>query len=174
MLADLSNSQQPIELSIASDVTINSRDAREKIVNMRNETASINVEGDVLVENIQNSDLKLIGTLNSLRMKNIFDSRIIIQGTCTGTVYIERINSCKLKISGDQIRIHEASDSDVFLFAKNNCILEDCKQMRFYPNMTVIKETKVTDPENYWKCVQDFGFDSESSFKYIHDSSIDD
>lgn len=125
------------------------------------------VKGDVLIENLINSTLKLIGKIDSLRIKNCSDVKIEVHDSCEGSVYIENVKRSKLIISGDQIRIHESCDSDIFLFAKNSCILEDCENLRFYPNLSAASKSNMIGSDGYWKCVQDFGFCSENSFTYI-------
>lgn len=142
---------------------------RSKITNLKNQTIHETVEGDVLLEDLTESKIELSGEINSLRIRKSINCEISLIGICTtGSIYIENVKGGKLVIAGDQIRIHDTSNVDIFLFSKNSCILEDCEDLRFYPNRNAAKLfVAYNGDDNYWRCVQDFGFDSENSFKLI-------
>ena len=134
---------------------------------MKDKMETIIVSGDVLIENLYNSTIQLKGNITSLRIKDISESSIDIQDMCDGTIYIENVKSSKLIISGDQIRIHDSQDSDIKLFARTSCILEDCKKLRFSPNILAAKKANILGTDSYWKCVQDFCFNDENSYTYV-------
>lgn len=135
-------------------------------LNLNEKIICQNVEGDLLIENLTGTSLKLFGEINSLKIRNVIDSQIELNGICNGSIYIDCVKGGKLLISGDQIRIHDSSDVDIILFSKNSCILENCENLRVYPNRSAAKKFGNGD-ESYWKCVQDFGFNCENSFKLI-------
>jgi hypothetical protein len=140
---------------------------RRLIANLKNENISENVEGDLLIENLFKAAVNLSGEINSLKIRNVTESRIELNGICRGSVYIESFNGGSLLIAGDQIRIHDSSNVDIILYSKNSCILENCESLRFYPNKAAAKSLGNCENENYWRCVQDFGFNTENSFKLI-------
>lgn len=137
------------------------------ISNLNNENICENVDGDVLLENLNESSIKLFGIINSLKIRNVVACKIELNGICNGSIYIEFVKGGKFLIAGDQIRIHDSSDVDIIIFSKNSCILENCENLRFYPNRTAAKSYGNYGDENFWQCVQDFGFNSENSFKLI-------
>lgn len=135
---------------------------------MENVSASYVLEGDVLIENVNNSKVLISGNLVSLRIKNISDSTIELDCICDGSIYIETVRNGKLTVAGDQIRIHECENVDIILFTRNNCILEDCKKLRFHPNRkAAAKIVEIVDESSYWKSVQDFGFNPEDCFSLV-------
>lgn len=168
------NSKSIIQLKTnGHDLSI--KDNRTSFANIENESLCVNVEGDILIENLTGTTLKLMGSINSLRIKNTIKSNIDLALICSGSIFIENVKGGKLTIAGDQIRIHDTSDVDIFLFSKSSCILEECRDLRFYPNRSAAKLFGYNDEEEgYWKCVQDFGFSPESSFKLVGVVEIDD
>lgn len=159
-------SKSSIQLKNSQDLNV--EENRKHFANIDNESICVNVEGDILLENLSGTTIKLIGSINSLRIKNTIDSNISLSDICSGSIFIENVKGGKLTIVGDQIRIHDTSDVDIFLFSKSSCILEECKDLRFYPNRSAAKLLGYSDEEEgYWKCVQDFGFNPESSFKLV-------
>ena len=160
------NKHNSIQLTVI-DTNSNFEVKRCFISNLNNENICEIVEGDVLLENLTETSIKLFGTINSLKIRNVVGCQIELNGICNGSIYIECVKGGKFLIAGDQIRIHDSSDVDIIIFSKNSCILENCENLRFYPNRSAAKSFGNCKDENYWKCVQDFGFNSENSFKLI-------
>lgn len=158
-------SKNPIQLKTNSN-SLNFKEIRKSFTNIEDESFNATVEGDVLLENLTRTTIRLNGSINSLRIRNSIDSNISLSEICSGSIFIENVTGGELIIAGDQIRIHDTSNVDIFLYSKSSCILEECKDLRFYPNHTAAKLLGLNvEEEGYWKCVQDFGFNPESSFK---------
>lgn len=155
------------------DANSNFEAKRCVISNLNNENICENVEGDVLLENLTDTSIKLFGIINSLKIRNAFACQIKLHGICNGSIYIEFVKGGKILIAGDQIRIHDSSDVDIIIFSKNSCVLENCENLRFYPNRSAMKNYGNCSDESYWNRVQDFGFNSENSFKLIDIDLID-
>lgn len=149
--------------TLSSDTKIE----RTVISNLNSIYSTYIVNGDVLIENVSTSIINLNGMIGVLRIKNIKDSQIILSGICESSVYIENVVGGKFVIAGDQIRIHNSSNIDIYLFTKSSCILEDCNNLRFHPNEAAAKLSCECLSDSYWKSVHDFGFDSEVSFSLI-------
>ena len=129
-------------------------------------------EDDVLIDKIIKSKINLSGKINSLKIKNINESIIEIMGICNGTIYIENVNGGSLIIAGDQVRIHDCENVDIYLFAKSSCILENCSGLRFHPNKIAAGlNLENNDDDTYWTCIQDFGFNPEGSYTLSDASS---
>lgn len=140
---------------------------RRSFSNLKHENICENVDGDVILENLIGMNVKLLGEINSLRVINVIDSQLNLDGICKGSIFIDKVKGGKFSIAGDQVRIHDTSDVDIFFYSKNGCILENCENLRIYPNRKAAKISNQFDNEDYWKCVHDFGFNSENSFKFI-------
>lgn len=140
---------------------------RTVISNLDNTKSDYSVNGDVLIENVNNSTINLNGKVGALRIKAVKNSQIIISGICNGSVYVEEVVGGKLVVAGDQIRIHCSSNVDIFLLTKSSCILEDCEDLRFHPNRLAAGLLDLLSTDSYWKSVHDFGFNSETSFELI-------
>lgn len=128
-------------------------------------------DDDVLIDNIIKSKINLSGKINSLRIRNTNESIIEIMSICNGTIYIENVNGGSLIIAGDQVRIHDCENVDIYLFAKSSCILENCSGLRFHRNKIAAALNLKTkdnnnnyDDDTYWTCIQDFGFNPEGSY----------
>lgn len=156
---------QSIQLSPVSEYQI--KDSRSIVSNLSDANIVMDITGDVLIEGLCNVTIVFNGDVNSLRIRNVIDSKIDFNGICSGPVYIEKVSHSTLSISGDQIRLHECMSSKFLLCSKSTCILEDCDNLRIGPNIPAANELKISDSDVYWKCIIDFGFDSENSFKYI-------
>lgn len=156
-------------------------DNRFVISELKSEVFCNEIDGkDVLIDNIVKSKINLHGKINSLRIRNIIESTIEIVGVCNGTIYIENVNGGSLTIAGDQVRIHDCVNVDIYLFAKSSCILENCSALRFHRNKIAAAlnfETKDNDENNdnnddtYWTCIQDFGFNPEGSYTLLDEPS---
>lgn len=149
------------------DMNTNLEVKKRFIMNLSKEHICEKVEGDLLIENLTETSVKLSGEISSLKIRNVSDSQIKLDGICNGSIYIESVKGGKLLIAGDQIRIHDSSNVDIILFSKNSCILENCENLRFYPNRSAAESIGYDKDDNFWKCIQDFGFNSENSFKLI-------
>lgn len=124
------------------------------------------MNGDVLIDNVSDSVLLLSGNINSIRIKNVSNSKIEVRNICVGSIYIENVRNGTLKVAGDQIRIHDCVNVDLFIFTRSSCILEDCENLRFHPNKEAASLAGKVD-ESYWKSIQDFGFNPEGSFTLV-------
>lgn len=161
------NTKNSIRFQNIDDMNTNFEAKKRFITNLSKENICEIVEGDLLIENLTEASVKLSGKISSLKIRNVSDSQIELNGICDGSIYIESVKGGKLSIAGDQIRIHDSSDVDIILFSKNSCILENCENLRFYPNRFAAKSIGCDKDDNFWKCIQDFGFNSENSFKLI-------
>ena len=155
-------------IKLQSNAISMSNDGRVQISSLENVDEIHDLNGDALIENIYNSKLVISGNLNSLRIKNSLDSKIEAKSICAGSIYIENVRGGMLKIAGDQLRIHNCVNVDIYIFTKSSCILEDCEDLRIYANKDAANTALIGIGDgSYWKCVQDFGFNPEGSFTLI-------
>lgn len=158
------NSQQTTIQLQSNLMSLNS--GRIQISNLQDSNESYDMNGDLLIDNVTNSTISISGNVNSIRIKNVSDSKIEVKNICAGSIYIENVRNGTLKVAGDQIRIHDCVNVDFFIFTRSSCILEDCENLRFHPNKDAASLTGKED-ESYWKSIQDFGFNPEGSFTLV-------
>lgn len=161
---------KPLHLTIENQKMAKIIDNRLIISEIKSQNFFLKIDGDVLIENIFKSNIKLYGTIDSLRIKNINDSNIEIMCLCNGTIYIENVDGGSLIIAGDQVRIHECANVDIYLFTRSGCILENCTSLRFHRNRNAAIQFGAKD-DSYWNCIQDFGFNPKESFYLVDESS---
>ncbi|OAA59202.1 tubulin-specific chaperone [Niveomyces insectorum RCEF 264] len=90
----------------------------------------------------------------SLVLKNI-DRSLIVAGHVNGPVHITGIRDSVLVVAARQVRIHECSNVDVYLYCGSRPIIEDCHGMRFAPIPTCYMKNR-DDAKNQWNQVDDF------------------
>jgi hypothetical protein len=144
----------------------------ENSLNFSNLNDLIDVEfdlkssGDVLLNEISNSSLKFKGFNGwSLKIKNVSNSKIIFDNLVfDNSVTIDNCHNCNIWICAHQIRIHDSSDCNLYVYTKCGGILEFCN------NISIFNWKMSIEPNfsNLWNQIKDFSLDSSSNkFKFI-------
>ncbi|KAK4176490.1 tubulin binding cofactor C-domain-containing protein [Triangularia setosa] len=88
----------------------------------------------------------------SLALRDISNS-VIIAGHVDGPVHITGLRRCKVVVTARQVRIHDCTEVDFYLWVTSEPIIEGCKNVRFAPLPELWGVEKV---ENKWEEVKDF------------------
>lgn len=151
-------SHSSASLSLQPSVT-DFQDRRMRLADLNN-AAELKVEcsGDCVIENVNKSDVTVIGDVMSLVVKNCTNLKLTV--SCTGSISIFGCKSSILELLAHQIRIHDTSNTTFKVHCKTGCIVEDSDSLIFGPLSP--DQTECT-----WKCVQDFTSFDERCYTYL-------
>ncbi|KAK3400529.1 tubulin binding cofactor C-domain-containing protein [Sordaria brevicollis] len=90
----------------------------------------------------------------SLALKNI-EKSLIVAGHVDGPCHITGLRDSKVLVVARQVRIHECSNVDFYLWCGSRPIIEDCKGLRFAPAPKFHSADK-DEKLNMWDQVDDF------------------
>lgn len=68
----------------------------------------------------------------ALALKNI-NSSLVVAGHVAGAAHLTGLRNCVVVVAARQVRIHECSNVDIYLWCASHPIIEDCTGMRFAP-----------------------------------------
>ena len=140
--------------------TTETEDKRVKVANLQAaHDHVIDCEGDLILENVLDSTIRVNGLPSSIVINSVKNSTITAY--CNGSVNIFKCTDTVVKVSAHQIRIHEASDCLFKISCQGGCIVEDCQRLKFGPLSS-------EQDESTWKGVQDFTSFDQDSFQYIN------
>mmetsp|Transcript_15685 Transcript_15685/g.20645 ORF Transcript_15685/g.20645 Transcript_15685/m.20645 type:complete len:159 (+) Transcript_15685:1-477(+) len=57
--------------------------------------------------------------------------RTLYLGKVSGSLYLENLEKCTIFVACRQIRVHNSSDTSIYLFVLSKPVIEDCKNIRF-------------------------------------------
>lgn len=116
------------------------------------------------LQNLENCQINLNGTMKTLYLKNLKGCTINI-GVIEGPCFIDGPIDCNLQIVAHQIRIHNSKNTTFKIFATSKPIIEHCSQLKFgqydYKYDTFdqnLADAKLQGKENLWDQVQDFNW----------------
>lgn len=87
---------------------------------------------DVLVTHLQNCKVKLCGSPSTLHLKHI-DNCEILCGPVSSSVFVDQCANSILAFPCQQLRMHNATDTRVYLHVTSRAIIEDCSGVSFAP-----------------------------------------
>lgn len=94
---------------------------------------------------------------SSAAVKNIKSSFLYLGGSINGPLHLTGLTNVVLVVACRQLRMHEATNVDVYILCPSRPIIEDCKNIRFAP---LAKEglgrTWEAVGRNMWDQVDDF------------------
>ena len=105
------------------------------------------------------------GAISSAAAKDIRHSVIIIGDSLDGPMHITGVENSVLVLKCRQLRMHEARDTNVYLWCASSPIVEDCTEVRFGPFTPDGDDNTETETEtdgeggggvNLWYDVKDF------------------
>ncbi|KAM6964693.1 tubulin-specific chaperone C [Tautogolabrus adspersus] len=119
---------------------------------------------DVLLTNLTNCKVRLLGSPSTLHLKNI-DSCEILCGPVSSSIFIDQCKSSILAFPCQQLRTHNTTDTQVYLHVTSRAIIEDCHGVSFapfswsYPTMDEDFSVSGLDQDrNNWSQVDDFNW----------------
>ncbi|KAG1675415.1 hypothetical protein FOA52_012334 [Chlamydomonas sp. UWO 241] len=110
--------------------------AGQGLMGLRDETVvlgpdQINHRDFVLID-LQRCTIFLMGHLPALRLLGLRDCTVVA-GPVTGAVFVDSVTRCTLSLATYQARIHCTTDTDFYLRARSNPIVEHSSRVRFAP-----------------------------------------
>lgn len=94
---------------------------------------------------------------SSAAVKNVKSSLLFLGGSVNGPLHLTGLKNVVLVVACRQLRMHEATNVDVYILCSSRPIIEDCKNIRFAP---LCKEglgrAWETVERNMWDQVDDF------------------
>nr|XP_029132629.1 tubulin-specific chaperone C [Labrus bergylta] len=119
---------------------------------------------DVLLTDLTNCKVRLLGSPSTLHLKNI-DTCEILCGPVSSSVFIDQCKSSVLAFPCQQLRTHNTTDTQVYLHVTSRAIIEDCHGVSFaplswsYPSMDEDFSVSGLDRDrNNWSQVDDFNW----------------
>ncbi|CAD5116760.1 unnamed protein product [Dimorphilus gyrociliatus] len=119
---------------------------------------------DILISNMNNCTIRIIGSPGTLHMVNI-DNCTILSGPSSTSVFIELSKNSRFVMAGQQFRIHKTESSDFYIHVTSRAIIEDCNSVRFAPyvfNYEKLDEhyklSGLDKSVNNWELVNDFNW----------------
>lgn len=119
---------------------------------------------DVLLTNLTNCKVRLLGSPSTLHLKHI-DGCEILCGPVSSSVFIDHCRNSTLAFPCQQLRTHNTTDTQVYLHVTSRAIIEDCRGMGFapftwsYPTLEEDFTVSGLDRErNNWSQVDDFNW----------------
>ena len=85
---------------------------------------------EIILDSLTECTIYLEGAPSALRLINI-RSCTIFSGPVSGSVFIINCHQCKLHIVGQQLRIHDTTDCDIYQHVSSRTIIENCSSLRF-------------------------------------------
>ncbi|KAH9423504.1 tubulin-binding cofactor C [Dermatophagoides pteronyssinus] len=117
---------------------------------------------DIVIESLDNCQLRIQGVPSSLRLRNLRNCQIYTGPVRTST-YVEKCSECQFEIIAQQIRIHETKKCDFYLHVTSRIIMENSSDLRFgqykwlYDQLdNDFKRSNIDPLMNNWKCIDDF------------------
>lgn len=113
------------------------------------------------LKNLKNCTVVLLGKLKAIHMLGLQGCRVFV-GAVAGGSHITHCSNCQIYVASHQIRIHQSEDTDFYIFAATNPIVENVKRVRFAPFLMRYQEGEkhMQDcglvSKNLWDQVQDF------------------
>lgn len=136
--------------------------------NMSNEvlikTAEELQSRDVLLSHLTNCKVRLFGSPSTVHLKHISSCEILC-GPVSTSVFVDHCSSSTLAFACQQLRTHNATDTQVYLHVTSRAIIEDCSGLSFapfswtYPTMEQDFTVSGLDRNrNNWNQVDDFNW----------------
>lgn len=85
---------------------------------------------EVELDSLTNCTIYLKGAPSILRLVNIRESKIFA-GPVSSSIFIVNCHECRLQIVGQQMRIHDSTNCDIFQHITSRTIIENCSKLRF-------------------------------------------
>lgn len=143
----------------ADNLVISSRKLEHIILALPETTASSSFSSLLL------SDLKRCVTtfplnttlFSSAAVKNVKSSFLYLGGSINGPLHLTGLTNVVLVVACRQLRMHEATNVDVYILCPSRPIIEDCKNIRFAPlGKEGLGRTWEAVGRNMWDQVDDF------------------
>ncbi|XP_007890647.2 tubulin-specific chaperone C [Callorhinchus milii] len=87
---------------------------------------------DVLLSRLSNCVVKLLGSPNTLHIKNVTDTKVLC-GPVSTSVFVDQSVGCTFAVACQQLRTHNTKDANVYLHVTSRAIIEDCTGVSFAP-----------------------------------------
>ncbi|XP_078085840.1 tubulin-specific chaperone C [Mustelus asterias] len=119
---------------------------------------------DVLLTRLSNCVVKLLGSPNTLHVKDVTNSKVLC-GPVSTSVFIDQSIGCTFAFACQQLRTHNTKDANVYLHVTSRAIVEDCTGVSFAPfnwkyegiekdfELAGLDKTK-----NNWNIIDDFNW----------------
>lgn len=100
---------------------------------------------NLMLEDLENCTVVMPFAVKCIYMKNLKSCRIYV-GACSGATFVEKAIDCQIFIQSHQIRIHNSVNTQFYLTAKSNPIIEHCTKMGFGPFLSQEQRAVFTYP----------------------------
>ncbi|XP_050537573.1 tubulin-specific chaperone C [Daktulosphaira vitifoliae] len=116
---------------------------------------------DIVLENLNNCNVLIYGSPSTIHITSLDNCKIF---ACAITsIFIENCKKTIFTCASQQLRIHETSSCDFYIYVVSSAIIENSKNLRFGPlkiNNPIIenifKVIKFDINNNNWKIINDF------------------
>lgn len=143
----------------ADNLVISSRNL-EHILLALPETTTSNSFSSLLLSDLKRciTTFPLDTTLfSSAAVKNVKSSLLYLGGSINGPLHLTGLTNVVLVVACRQLRMHEATNVDVYILCPSRPIIEDCKNIRFAPlGKEGLGHTWEAVERNMWDQVDDF------------------
>ena len=161
---ELEKENQSVDM-IDSKITqkINQSDGLRDLCNEEKFLTNSEIDFKVIVlDSLKNCVIYLKGAPSTLRLINIQDCKIY-SGPVSSSVFIYDCHYCQMNIAGQQLRIHNSTNCDIYQHVTSRTIIESCSKLRFgcfnwkYDQLEDdFKKAKISIYVNNWKQIDDF------------------
>jgi hypothetical protein len=113
------------------------------------------------LKNLRNCSVLLLGRLKAVHILALDNCQVFI-GAVAGAAHITDCKNCQIYVASHQIRIHQSIDTDFYIFAATNPIVESVSRVRFAPFLLKYAGNEQhlehcgLNSRNLWDQVQDF------------------
>lgn len=114
------------------------------------------------LESLTRCAVRVEGAASVLRLINLQYCRVY-SGPVSSSVFISNCHNCELHLAGQQLRIHDTTNCDIYQHVTSRSIIEGCSKLRFgcftwkYDHIEQdFDKAKLDMSVNNWKEVDDF------------------
>lgn len=87
-------------------------------------------QNEIVLESLVDCTIYLQGAPSALRLLNLEGCKIFT-GPVSGSVFLANCHNCQMNLIGQQLRIHDTSDCDIYQHVRSRSIIENCTRLRF-------------------------------------------
>ncbi|XP_044020098.1 tubulin-specific chaperone C [Aphidius gifuensis] len=124
------------EISKHNDLMDKYNDNKTTIINRINEKIILDAndvnKNDIMLDNLNNCQVKIYGSPSTLHMVNLVNCIILI-GPVSSSVFAHNCNDCTFVFACQQFRLHSSINCNVYIHVTSRAIIEDCKNINVAP-----------------------------------------
>ncbi|KAF5355400.1 hypothetical protein D9757_012550 [Collybiopsis confluens] len=140
---------EPVTASLPTTLTLSSYS--QTLITPENlpdpQTISVDLRSELSVYDLDNCILNLLEAkqyeISALHVRNVKNS-ILILPPLQGSIILHDISNCVVAVEAHQFRMHASKDTDVYLSAQSNPIIENCSGISFAPYPSVFSSADIS------------------------------